>query len=273
MYGHRVPPDVGASGWLDYREADRHGIYMAREVIGLADRYFVHSDYAAQIASLDAAADDAAKVEKIDFRFPDPSELPHARPDEDAPVIVSLGLVAEVKQTAKIVEAFGHLAERFPTATLAVVGPSVSEPEAQRCAEAARRFGIEHRVRATGSVDDEEFRAWLGRAALAVQLREYSNGETQATIGDCLGAGIPTIVTALGSARELPDDAVAKVEPDVSAYALADEIAALLGDRARREGMAEAGRRHAEERSFASAGSDFYERLVVGNEATRADAA
>jgi hypothetical protein len=37
--------------------------------------------------------------------------------------------------------------------------------------------------------------------------------------------------------------------------------------------MAEAGRRHAEERSFASAGSDFYERLVVGNEATRADAA
>ena len=34
MYMHRVPPDVGLTGWLDYREADRYGIYMAREAIG-----------------------------------------------------------------------------------------------------------------------------------------------------------------------------------------------------------------------------------------------
>ena len=44
MYGGRVPPEVGVTGWLDWDEADRFGIYMAREVIGLADRYLVHSD-------------------------------------------------------------------------------------------------------------------------------------------------------------------------------------------------------------------------------------
>jgi glycosyltransferase involved in cell wall biosynthesis len=266
MYMHRIPPEVGASGGLDYQEADRYGIYMAQEVIGLADRYLVHSDYAAQVAMLDAAPGDDRKIERIHYRFPDPSELPRARPDEQAPVIISVGLIAEVKQTAKIVEAFGHLAERHPNVTLAIIGPSVSEAETQRCAEAVERFGIGERVRITGALDDEEFRGWLERASLAVQLREHSNGETQGTIADCLAAGIPAIVTALGSARELPDDAVVKVDRDVSPRALADEMATLLDDPARRKAMVEAGLRHATELSFASAGSYFYERLVLDKE-------
>jgi glycosyltransferase involved in cell wall biosynthesis len=263
MYMHRVPPEVGVSGWLDYDEADRYGIYMAREAISLADRYLVHSDYAAQVAMLDATPGDERKIERIECRFPDPSELPRARPDEEAPVIVSVGLVAEVKQTAKIVEAFRHLAEHHPSATLAIVGPVVSEAESKRCADAVRKFGIEDRVRITGSVDDTEFRGWLEKAALAVQLRAHSNGETQATIADCLSAGIPAIVTALGSARELPDDAVVKVEREISAQELAEQMSALLADPVRRAEMVEAGLRHATERSFASAGPYFYERLVL----------
>jgi len=142
----------------------------------------------------------------------------------------------------------------------------VSEAESGRCLEAARRFGIEGRVRITGSVDDAEFRGWLERAALAVQLREYSNGETQGTIADCLAAGIPTIVTALGSARELPDDAVVKVEREVLPRALADKMGALLEDPARRKAMVDAGLRHATELSFASAGRYFHERLVLDSE-------
>jgi glycosyltransferase involved in cell wall biosynthesis len=272
MYMHRIPPDVGLSGWLDYQEADRYGIYMAREVIGLADRYLVHSDYAAQIAILDAAPGDERKVERIQFRFPEPGELPRARPDEQAPVIISVGVVAEVKQTAKIVEAFGHIADRHPSATLAIIGPSASEAETQRCRDGARRFSVEDRVRITGSVDDDEFRRWLAQATLAVQLREHSNGETQATIADCLAVGIPTVVTALGSARELPDDTVAKVERVVSAQDLAEEISGLLADHGRRRAMVEAGLRHATERSFATAGPYFYERLML-DEPTAARAA
>jgi glycosyltransferase involved in cell wall biosynthesis len=271
MYMHRVPPDLGLSGWLDYREADRYGIYMAREAIGLSDRYLVHSAYAAQVARLDAAAGDEAKIELIRPCFPDPSELPRARPDEEAPVIISIGVVAEVKQTAKIVEAFGHVAVRHPNATLAIVGPSASEAETRRCSDAARRLGIEDRVQITGAVDDDEFRGWLERAALAVQLREHSNGETQATISDCLAAGIPAIVTALGSARELPDEAVVKVERETTSHELGERMSALLADPARREAMLEAGLRHATEHSFARAGRYFYERLVLGS--VRADRA
>lgn len=266
MYGHRVPPEVGRSGWLDYDEADRHGIYMAREVIALADRHLVHSEYAAQIARLDAAPADEAKVDVIEYLYPEPGELPLARPSEVAPVILSIGLVSPVKQTAKIVEAFGHIAQRHPRATLAVVGPSASEPESQRCAEVARAFGVGDRVQITGAVDDSTFRGWLARAALAVQLREYSMGETQATISDCLSAGIPMIVTALGSARELPDEAVVKVERELTAEALGEEMNGLLADRSRREAMVEAGLSYAQERSAATAGSYFYERLVLGGQ-------
>jgi len=262
MYGHRIPPHVGTGGWIDYPEADRHGIYMAREVIALADRYLVHSEYGAQVARLDAAPGDAGKVETIEYLVPNPDEMPRAQSDEAAPVILSIGLVAPVKQTAKIVEAFGQVADRHPGATLAVVGPSVDDLEVERCVELARAAGVEDRVRITGAVDDDEFRGWLGRASLAVQLREHSNGETQATILDCLAAGIPTIVTALGSARELPDDAVVKVERGVSAEELGEQISSLLSDRPRRDAMAEAALRHAREHSAATVGDYFFRRLV-----------
>jgi glycosyltransferase involved in cell wall biosynthesis len=265
MYGGRIPPEVGASGWLDWDEADRFGIYMAREVIGLADRYLVHSDYAAQVARLDAAPGEERKIERIEFLYPDPASAPRAQPDESAPLIVSLGVVAEVKQTAKVVEAFGRLASGHPEARLAIVGPAASEAEASRCRDLAQLFGVEDRIEITGGVDDEEFQRRLKGATLAVQLRAHSNGESQATIADCFAAGVPTIVTALGSARELPDEAVVKVEREISAEDLAVSIATLLVHPEHRAAMIEAGLRHATERSFASAGEYLYERLVLGN--------
>lgn len=266
MYGGRIPPEVGATGWLDWDEADRFGIYMAREVIGLADRYLVHSDYAAQVARLDAAPGDERKIERIEFLYPDPASASRAQPDLNAPLIVSLGVVAEVKQTAKVVEAFGRFAATHHNARLAIVGPVASEAEAARCRELARLSGAEDRIEITGAVDDAEFRSRLGAATLAVQLRAHSNGESQATIADCFAAGVPTIVTALGSARELPDEAVVKVEREISAEDLADRMAALLDRPERRAAMVEAGIRHAKERSFSSAGLYLYERLVLEQE-------
>jgi glycosyltransferase involved in cell wall biosynthesis len=268
MYGGRIPAEAGATGWLGWDETDRYGIYMAREVIGLADRYLVHSDYAAQVARLDAAPDDERKIERIKFLYPDPGVARRAQPDERTPMIVTLGVVAEVKQTAKVVEAFGHLASAHPEARLAVVGPAASEAEVARCREFAQRFGVENRVEILGDVDDDEFRSQLEGATLAVQLRAHSNGESQATIADCFAAGVPTIVTALGSARELPDEAVVKVEREISAEELGDRMAALLANSERRAAMIEAGLRHATERSFASADDYLYARLVLGSTPT-----
>ena len=161
--------------------------------------------------------------------------------------------MAEIKQTAKVVEAFGHLASAHPAARLAIVGPIASQAEESRCREVGQLFGVEDRIEITGGVDDDEFRSRIQRAALAVQLRAHSNGESQATIADCFAAGVPAIVTALGSARELPDEAVVKVEREISAQELGDRMAALLANPERRAAMIEAGLCHATERLFASA--------------------
>ena len=69
---------------------------------------------------------------------------------------------------------------------------------------------------------------------------EHSNERDTGDDPDCLAAGIPTVRTALGSARELPDDVVAKVE-EKSAPIWPTEMSGLLADRRRRQAIVEAG--------------------------------
>jgi glycosyltransferase involved in cell wall biosynthesis len=260
MYEYRVPPDVGPSGWLSYEKADRYGVYMAQEAISSASRYLVHSRYAKQIAQLDALPGDAEKVEILDFAFPDPDEFPHEEPP--APIVATFGLVAPVKQTAKVVEAFALVAARHQTATLAVVGPAGAEGALEASLELAHELGVGDRVHVTGELSDGEFRAWVGRTTVAVQLRQTSNGESAASVADCLAAGVPTVVTGIGSSRELPDDCVVKVERDVDKVELASMILALLDDDGRRKAMAQAAQRYAREHSFAKTAERLYRLLV-----------
>jgi glycosyltransferase involved in cell wall biosynthesis len=263
MYGYRIPPGLGAGGGLSYEEASRYGVYMAQEAIAAADTYLVHSRYARQVARLDALPGDAAKVRILDFAFPDPGEFPNE--DTPDPVVATLGLVAPVKQTAKVVEAFALVADRHSTATLSVVGPAGAGGALEEITEIAQELGVGDRVHVTGELGDEEFRAAIGRAAVAVQLRETSNGESAASVADCLAAGVPTVVTAIGSSRELPDDCVVKVARDVDRPELAAEILGLLDDDARRTAMTEAARRHARVHSFSKTAERLYE-IIAGRD-------
>jgi glycosyltransferase involved in cell wall biosynthesis len=249
MYGHRLPPEVGASGWLSYEDANRYGVYMAQEAIALSQRFLVHSEYAAQVARLDALPDDEKKVEVLGFACPDPEEFPREEPPE--PIIATFGLVAPVKQTEKVIEAFAHLADAHPTATLAVVGPAGAAGALEACRRLVARLGLRDRTDVTGEVDDERFRSWIGRAALAVQLRQTSNGESAASVADCFAAGTPTVVSAFGSSRELPDDCVVKVEREIGAVSLARVLDALLKDGSRRAALGRTGRAYARSHSFA----------------------
>lgn len=251
MYPDQLPPELGESGWLDVADYDRYGVLMAREAIARSTQYLVHSSYAATLARLDAAIADTAKIDVVPFGFPAPTGFTRGRPDDA--LVATFGLVAPVKQTSKIVEAFALVAQRYPEAVLAVVGPSVSTEETERIREAAARRGVSERVRVTGDLPPQRFRSWLKRTTVAVQLRAASNGESSASVADCLAAGVPTIATAVGSTRELPANCIVGVERDVSAGDLAAEIASLLDDAERRSRLGEAGRRHASANSFADA--------------------
>src|SRR5207245_3650517 len=125
---------------LEYEVADRYGIYMAREVIGLAERVIVHSRYAAQIARLEAPPGDEGKIEVLGFGVPDPAEFPPVK--AEGPVIGTFGLVAEVKQVEKVLDAFALLAGRRLEPVLTIVGPPVGDEERVRYAAQAERLGI-----------------------------------------------------------------------------------------------------------------------------------
>ena len=272
MYGGTLPVGLGRAGGLGLDEAHEHDIYMAREVIGLADWFVVHSHYAAQLARHDAAPEDRQKVRVAPFGFPDPT-LYSGFLQPETPVIGTFGIVAPVKQTEKVIDAFSVVAATRSDCVLVVAGPPAGAGDLDRLTARAKAHQLEERVRVTGELDEELFRQTVAQTTVAVQLRAMSMGESPASVGDCLAAGVATVVTAVGAARELPDEAVVKVSPDIPADDLGRMLIALLDDAPRRASMRDAARRFAREQSFEHAAEFLYREFVVNRPRTRGQVA
>ncbi len=241
MYPGRYPDAMGGAGYLPPDEAVRAGVLMVQDVVDDASRVLCHSSHAAQLVELDTGV-------RPDVAF----ELPYVpftgtRRRVDG-LIVSFGLVAPPKQSDLLVEALAHI----PSARLALVGPITDSYRAELESLAAT-VEVSERLTITGEVSAEEYRHWLERAAVGVQLRRWSNGESSAAVADTLAAGVPTVVSEVGTFHEMPDELVVKVEPDVSARALGSVIAALLDDPDGAEEMGGRGRLHASRHTYADA--------------------
>jgi glycosyltransferase involved in cell wall biosynthesis len=263
MYEGTLPAGLGQAGGLRLDEAHEHSFYMAREAIGLADWFVVHSHYAAQLARHDAAAKDRQKVRVSPFAFPD-SALFAGFAQPEAPVIGTFGIVAPVKQTEKVVDAFAVVAKAHPDGVLVVAGPPAGAGDYERLRTRVNELRLGQRVRLRGELDDKAFRRAIAQTTAAVQLRAMSMGESPASVSDCLAAGVPTVVTAVGAARELPDEAVVKVSPDIPADALGEVLLELLDDASRRASMRAVAERFAKEHSFERVAEFLYTEFVLG---------
>ena len=247
-----LPDSLGRDGSITATDAERWGVWMARDLIRCAKRFVVMSQFAANVAALDADPGDRDKIAAVPFGIASPGSG-HAAGSRENDLIASFGVVNELKQIDVLVDAVDALrGHRHPNARLVFVGPASVDDEARLVAR-----GVE----VTGQLSDRDYAAWLARATVAVQLRAATNGETSAATGDCLAAGVPTIVTGIGAARELPADAVVSVPSAVTADELADAIASLLDDATRRDELARAGRAFAATRTFEAAASAIYELL------------
>jgi glycosyltransferase involved in cell wall biosynthesis len=98
----------------------------------------------------------------------------------------------------------------------------------------------------TGHVATEEYRRWMRDAAVMVQLRQTTNGESSGVVADALVHGTPLVVTDIGALGELPDEVAVRVPVDIGVEELAVVIETLLDDHDRRERMSVAGRAVAE---------------------------
>jgi glycosyltransferase involved in cell wall biosynthesis len=226
---------------------------MAGELIGASLRFLTTSEFAAGLARRDARPEDAARVGVLPLAL----RLLAERPEPVEPVLASFGVVNPTKATGALLDAFAIVLEGRPDARLRLVGLGSPEDLAAVTAHAGR-LGIAGAVTATGQVDDAGWDRHLSEAMVAVQLRASTNGEFSGAVAEALAAGIPTIVSALGSASELPDDAAVKLPTGSTPEGLAAEILGLLGDPGRRKSLSEGARAYAASLSFESVAEELY---------------
>ncbi len=246
-----IAPD-SVPTWIEQGEAARLGILLARSIVPCVDHFLTTSEFGARLALTDASAlaDAGERVRSVGFGYPEPRER---RPGAvESGLVCSFGLLHEVKQPYLLLEALAALVTRGSDARLALVGP-VSDDLATALQARAAALGVGERVEITGRVDDDSYRRFLETAAVAVQLRQSTNGECSAAVADCLAHGIATVVSDLGAFAELPADAVVHVPPEIDGQSLADELAVLLADPVRRDGLGRRARQVASASSFAVA--------------------
>ena len=263
-YGNRVPLAALQGGSPTWDVQLALGIYMTREIQTYAERCCVHSKFARDVLELERGSlEEHVPVSVLPFGMPKTAAAPRLPEPPDAPLIVSLGVVSEVKGLSTLISAFALMAERLPAARLVIAGPT-DDAEADRW----RRYVDEHapgaRVELTGRVDDPAYEALLEQADLAVQLRLISNGEASAAVGDCLAAGLPTVVSDLGWTSELPDSVVAKVSLAVTPGQLADQLLRLLSDGPRRTAMSVEAIEYARSCSFADVAQAYLDAVNLG---------
>jgi glycosyltransferase involved in cell wall biosynthesis len=265
MYEGALPEHVGESGRLSQAEEEQYGVLMAREVMDLCERFLVSSTAAAALAAVDAGLDpeSVAKIALLPFAaerpvasrggFDDLDDDGGPLPDGEGPLVVALGIVHLIRQPFKLLEAFAAAVRAGePAARLAYVGPVPQELRDELTTRAAE-LGVAGSVILTGQVGTARYLEWMERATLAVQLRAQWNGEASLTVGECMVAGVPLIVSDLGWVRDLPPDSVARIAPDATPLELAQLLGDLLGSADRRRALAEAGLAHAPALRYSSA--------------------
>jgi glycosyltransferase involved in cell wall biosynthesis len=133
------------------------------------------------------------------------------------------------------------------SARLTVVGDGSCREQLER--RFAAVDGLAERVRFTGHQPHWRVPELLADADIAIEPAppsDFNNLSTMVKIAEYLGAGLPVVAFELLETRRTAGDAVAYA-PDGDIAALADEVARLAADPARRAELALAGRARAEE--------------------------
>ncbi len=276
VYGPLLPEGLASSGQVTAIEAERYGLLMAREVIGLAERFLVTSQAAARLARVEAGPELARRVGVVPFatEVPRTEGVPPPSPpglEPGARVVATFGIVDPVKQPDRLLRAFAAVAENRPDLVLAFVGP-ISFELARDLRMLGEELGVAERLVVTGRVEPVVYLAWLERVELAVQLRASFSGEASAAVGDCLASGVPMIVTDLGWLGELPDEAARKVPVDVTAPELAEACSLLLDVHGDRAALGRTARAYAASHTFEDAARALLEILDQSERSGRSTA-
>jgi glycosyltransferase involved in cell wall biosynthesis len=154
-------------------------------------------------------------------------------------LVVAPGDVNATKLHGAILAALARLPDDVH---LAIVGRRAPGYDVHRLVE---RHGVRGRVTVALDVPDATFLAWLAAADVVVDLRHPHRGEVSGSLARAMQAGKPTVVSAVGTYLDLPDDAVVRVPAGrVDPDALRTALLGLLEDPERRRRVGDAAAAH-----------------------------
>ena len=242
-YGDAYPDDLFADA-PPYDDAITRGPLFAASAVRNARLVIVHSSSAQALLSrdLEMARLDSPPVVVVPHAFP--ATTARRSTLEAEPLVVSFGFCAARKAPELLVEAIG----RMPRPVRLVFAGSCTDGSRRRIGERAAALGISHLVHITDYVDEVTYREWLGRAWCAVQLRTVDFGESTGTVHDAMAAGVP-VITNIASCRDMPTDAVIRVDLDVDL--LSARLDDVLFDADRRAELTRQAQAHARSWTFA----------------------
>jgi glycosyltransferase involved in cell wall biosynthesis len=232
MYEDRLPAALG-EGVVSPSDADRHGLLMTCEVVAGAQRVIVHSEFARQLVTLDAAASDAEKIVVLPPAFPTVENLA-ARADELVVARVASGEGA----TRSLIEALELVAGERQALQVVLVIPDRGRRLRTLVRKLVERSEIRSRVTWTSGADTAIWRPELRRAAAAVQLLNAPELVMPLFLAESLAAGVPTVVSDMGPLSELPDEVLVKLEPGATPEQVAGALLTLVDEQEPAVGVA-----------------------------------
>ncbi|UOD50431.1 glycosyltransferase [Orrella daihaiensis] len=154
-------------------------------------------------------------------------------------IVCSFGYIGASKLPLRLLEAW-HASDLAtdPHAQLIFVGRNHPGPLGQQVLDAIANLPNPEQVKITGFVDADDFTHYLNAADFAVQLRDFSRGETSGAVLHAMGHGLPQIVNANGSFAELDEHAVLKLPDRFTTEELAQAMNTLFHDTGARAAMA-----------------------------------
>ena len=191
---------------------------MNREVLSLAKGVLVHSEHTMNLVKKTVPE---AKVYKIclvnsyESVTEDRSYLKRKLSlPEDAYIIGAVGYIAHTKRNVLTCEAVKkYNAKHEKKVYYVMIGDG----------NAADEY-LDEYIRKTGFIDNSEFFPSISSCDLIMNLRYPYNGESSATLIQCMDLGKPCAVTDIGWFSELPDDCVVKTKINITA----DELERLI---------------------------------------------
>ncbi len=213
---------------------------LTRRLLDLSLGIITHSRHAA--AQVRALTDRpvAAVPALVEPRTGHPRREQLGLPPETL-LLGSFGLVTPARRVDVVLGALRRLRETRPAHLLIAGDVQPTVPLDTLIAE----LELGEHVTRLGRVPDlAAFVDWLATVDVVVNLRQPTAGETSATALRALVAGRPLIVSDAGWYAELPPDVAVRL-PATDAAALAETLANLANDEARRAALGSAARAYA----------------------------